>query len=111
MSDGHGPHQRPHGPGLPDDFAFLDREPGANTSDGASLAELVREQTLETLAGAAPDEVYHQLMERVERPLLETVLEYTNGNQLRAAALLGINRNTLRKKIVELAIDVPGRSQ
>ena len=51
------------------------------------------------------------MMERVERPLLEAVLQHTGGNQLRAASLLGINRNTLRKKIVELAIDVPGLSK
>ena len=40
----------------------------------------------------------------VERPLLEFVLEKTGGNQLRAADILGINRNTLRKKITALGI-------
>ena len=69
----------------------------------------MRDQTQDTLAGPAPSEIYHQIMERIEQPLLETVLQHTGGNQLRAAALLGINRNTLRKKIVELRIDVPGR--
>jgi len=37
------------------------------------------------------------------------VLAHTGGNQLRAAALLGINRNTLRKKLTELGIDIPER--
>ena len=49
------------------------------------------------------------ILERAERTLLEAVLLHTEGNQIRAAALLGINRNTLRKKIVELGIPVPGR--
>ncbi len=93
-----------------EDFDFLGSEATASAPDGAGLQELVREQTQDSLAAPAPSEVYHQIMERIERPLLETVLQHTGGNQLRAAALLGINRNTLRKKIVELEIDVPGRS-
>jgi two-component system nitrogen regulation response regulator GlnG len=94
------------------DFDFLGHDtPTPADSEATSLPQLVREQTLKTLAGPAPEEVYHQMMERIERPLLEAVLEHTAGNQLRAAALLGINRNTLRKKIVELAIDVPGRNE
>ena len=50
------------------------------------------------------------LLERTERPLLEAVLAHTEGNQIRAAALLGINRNTLRKKIALLGIPLPDRS-
>jgi len=42
----------------------------------------------------------------VERPLIERVLQITGGNQLRAAEMLGINRNTLRKKITALDIDL-----
>jgi two-component system nitrogen regulation response regulator GlnG len=49
------------------------------------------------------------MLERIERPLLEATLLHTGGNQLRAAALLGINRNTLRKKIAELQVQLPGR--
>ena len=47
----------------------------------------------------------------VERPLIELILEQTGGNQLRAADLLGINRNTLRKKITSLDIAVPRGSK
>jgi two-component system nitrogen regulation response regulator GlnG len=46
------------------------------------------------------------VLEQVERPLIRFVLEKTRGNQVRAADILGINRNTLRKKIQELGIDV-----
>ena len=43
--------------------------------------------------------VYDMVMNCVEKPLIETVLHHAGGNQTRAADLLGMNRNTLRKKI------------
>jgi Fis family transcriptional regulator len=43
--------------------------------------------------------VYDMVINCVEKPLIETVLHHTCGNQTRAAELLGLNRNTLRKKI------------
>jgi Fis family transcriptional regulator, factor for inversion stimulation protein len=43
--------------------------------------------------------VYDMVMNCVEKPLIETVLYHAGGNQTRAAELLGLNRNTLRKKI------------
>jgi two-component system nitrogen regulation response regulator GlnG len=51
-----------------------------------------------------------RILGRVERPLIELVLERANGNQLKAAAMLGINRNTLRKKITDLKIELKRRS-
>jgi len=51
-------------------------------------------------------DVYNMVLEQVERPLICFVLEKTRGNQVRAADILGINRNTLRKKITELGIEV-----
>lgn len=53
-----------------------------------------------------PCDLYEIVIAQVEKPLLELTLEYTNGNQLKAAEVLGINRNTLRKKITDLKIDV-----
>ena len=50
--------------------------------------------------------LYKTVVERVEKPLFELVLERTGGNQLKAAGILGINRNTMRAKIRKLGIDV-----
>ena len=52
-----------------------------------------------------PDGLHHRLAETVERPLLRATMVAVRGNQIRAAKLLGINRNTLRKKLVDLGID------
>lgn len=49
--------------------------------------------------------VYHATQAAFELPLFQWALKQTGGNQLRAAGLLGINRNTLRKRLVDLAID------
>jgi two-component system nitrogen regulation response regulator GlnG len=59
------------------------------------------------LAGAAPGAgtVYHSAIAAFERPLFQLALRETGGNQLRAAEWLGINRNTLRKRLDELEID------
>jgi two-component system nitrogen regulation response regulator GlnG len=90
-----------------DDFAFLE---GGSPAAGPTLEALVRGETNAALEQAAPGDVHAQLLARVEKALIETALVRTGGNQLRAAELLGINRNTLRKRIVELAIDVPERA-
>ena len=50
--------------------------------------------------------LYKTILEKVEKRLIEHVLERTEGNQLKAAKILGINRNTMRSKIKKLSIDV-----
>ena len=53
------------------------------------------------LDGEAPDGVYDMVVRLVEKPLLEVVMSHADNNQSRAAEWLGLNRNTLRKKLVE----------
>ena len=53
-----------------------------------------------------PPGLYHRMLREVEHPLLSVTLAATRGNQIRAADLLGVNRNTLRKKIRDLEIQV-----
>jgi Fis family transcriptional regulator len=53
------------------------------------------------LRGSEPDGLYDMLVRVVEKPLLEVVMHEADHNQSRAAQWLGLNRNTLRKKLLE----------
>jgi Fis family transcriptional regulator len=53
------------------------------------------------LRGAEPHSVHEMIMNTVEKPLLDVVLRHADGNQSRAAEWLGINRNTLRRKLLD----------
>ena len=53
------------------------------------------------LRGTEPDGMYEMLVRVVEKPLLDVVMTRAEGNQSKAAQWLGMNRNTLRKKLVE----------
>ncbi len=53
------------------------------------------------LGGEAPHSMHEMLIRLVEKPLLEVVMQHSEGNQSKAAEWLGINRNTLRRKLVE----------
>jgi len=56
--------------------------------------------------GLPPPGLYHRILREVESPLISAALASTRGNQIKAAELLGVNRNTLRKKIRDLDIQV-----
>lgn len=56
------------------------------------------------LEGQSPSNLYQQVLHEVEIPLLQAVMNYTRHNQSKAAEILGINRNTLRKKLKQHGI-------
>ncbi len=95
---------------FPKDFT-LSIEPEAVSADydNLSLEEIIRhklENYFQRTRGVDVENLYSLIIERVERPLIELTLKSTRGNQIRAAQILGINRNTLRKKITNLHIKV-----
>jgi Fis family transcriptional regulator len=59
----------------------------------------------EQLNGTPPNDLYQMVMQQVEQPVFEAVMQYTGGNQSRAATLLGISRSTLRKKLAQYEIE------
>lgn len=59
------------------------------------------EQYFNDLDGETPAPVYDMVIKCVEKPMIRFVLERANGNQCTAAKLLGINRNTLRRKLTD----------
>ena len=68
------------------------------------IQECVRsslEGYLQDLGDSDPDGMYNMLVHVVEKPLLEVVMQHADNNQSKAAQWLGLNRNTLRKKLVE----------
>ena len=60
---------------------------------------------LARIDGYPVHDLYDKVLARVERPLFGLVLAHTGGNQLKAASILGLNRNTLRKKLAMLGMD------
>ena len=102
--------------------AELDHELRQATADqpgpsGAAPAQLENGQTLASSVemhlaklfrdygeGLPPPGLYHRIIREVEVPLISAALAATRGNQIKAAELLGLNRNTLRKKVNDLDI-------
>jgi Fis family transcriptional regulator len=70
-----------------------------------SQAEEALQSYFETLNGHRPAHLYDLVMREVEEPLFKVVMNHVEGNQSRAAIILGINRGTLRKKLKEFGIN------
>lgn len=82
----------------------LERETSAFelTQKNQPLHDSVRqslENYLSQLKGQLPSNLYELILAEVEAPLMDAVMEYTKGNQSRAAIVLGLSRGTLRKKL------------
>jgi two-component system nitrogen regulation response regulator GlnG len=93
------------------DRELADQQPVVAGDDGpATLAQLVERKLSSYFAdqpdGLPPAGLYDRVLEEVERPLIQLTLSATRGNQVRAAEILGLNRNTLRKKIQDLGVEM-----
>jgi two-component system nitrogen regulation response regulator GlnG len=76
--------------------------------NSTSLEQVVRDKLESSLTGMEIeelDDLYATVIRQVEKPLLEIALQRVRGNQVKAARILGINRNTLRKKMSTLGIE------
>ncbi len=70
----------------------------------ASCIRKAIDSYLDDLDGEKPGHLYSMVINSVEKPLIEIVIQHTKGNQTHAADLLGINRNTLRQKMKQYQI-------
>jgi len=76
----------------------------SSMSNKKHIEECIRESLegyFKDLRGVEPTAMYEMILRVVEKPLLDVVMTKAEGNQSRAAEWLGINRNTLRRKLVE----------
>lgn len=71
------------------------------TTDIAQCVAQNLQQYFRDLNGAAPVGVYDMVLHQVEKPMLECVMAECGQNQSKAAVMLGLNRNTLRKKLLQ----------
>ncbi|MFL5297247.1 MAG: nitrogen regulation protein NR(I) [Phenylobacterium sp.] len=90
---------------------LAEQQPGAQGEEGpVTLSQLVERKLSSYFAdqpdGLPPVGLYDRVLEEVERPLIRLTLSATRGNQVRAAEILGLNRNTLRKKISDLGVEM-----
>lgn len=73
-------------------------------NDLAACVTHVLDRYFADLDGEAPAALHEMVIRQVERPLLEYALKRSNGNQTQAAELLGITRNTLRRKMIDYGL-------
>ena len=76
-----------------------------NKSELAKSVKSSLDQYFKDLDGEPPHALYDMVLACIEKPLLEYTMQYVNGNQSKAAEVLGLNRNPLRKKLQIYKID------
>ena len=76
-----------------------------NKSELAKSVKSSLDQYFKDLDGEPPHALYDMVLACIEKPLLEYTMQYVNGDQSKAAKVLGLNRNTLRKKLQIYKID------
>jgi len=79
--------------------------PSASAHSLREHAEKTLKRYFTDLKGHDPSDLYEMVLGEIEQPLLSTLMEYTRGNQSRAASILGLNRSTLRKKLRKYKIN------
>ncbi|QCI17792.1 DNA-binding transcriptional regulator Fis [Buchnera aphidicola (Acyrthosiphon lactucae)] len=84
------------------EFLFLSTLNIQDKNKKKPLRELIKKSLkyyLLNLNGKHVNNLYELVLSELEQPLLDTIMQYTRGNQTRAALMMGINRSTLRKKL------------
>ncbi|MES2013689.1 MAG: helix-turn-helix domain-containing protein [Pseudomonadota bacterium] len=76
-----------------------------NKCELANSVKSSLDQYFKDLDGEPPHAIYDMVLSCIEKPLLEYVMQHTAGNQSKAAEILDINRNTLRKKLQQYSIE------
>jgi len=82
-----------------------DRTDAGRENELSLTVRKVMRQYFKDLDGEKASGIYEMVVNAVERPMLEVVMTQAQGNQTRAAELLGLNRNTLRKKLQHHGLD------
>ena len=86
-------------------FITGDLQTQTKASPLRTQAKVAIKNYLSQLNGNDVDDMYDLVLSEIEAPMLEEVMQYTRGNQTRAANLLGINRGTLRKKLKKYSMN------
>ncbi len=81
------------------------RSEGGRENELSLTVRKVMRQYFKDLDGEKTCDIYKMVVKAVEKPMLEVVMLQAQGNQTRAAELLGLNRNTLRKKLQQHGLD------